>query len=317
MRKLCLAVLLLFLVGCSDQPVMVESPLFSEGWGAADGDVDPALQLTHMLDVVNAALAEQGLEYRAAMVEYLTGAGDAAGAEVISKYVGNKQLEHDFVPFDSRRAWSGSLTGTDDDITYAVDQTLDAVPPFGGLSAAQTDAAIDRAMATWDGQTCSHLPITQNPDYGIDIGVIAYQYGFGGSGYILADVQHAGWRDINFGGGVIGATFTFVFIDGSGNPTDIDNNGKQDVAFREIYYDPSFSWADDGATDVDVEAVALHEMGHGLSQAHFGNIFFMNDGSVKRAPAAVMNSYLLGQTRTLLGTDVGGHCANWGPWPSY
>ena len=313
MRYLRLALLPLLLVACSEQPVSVESPLFSE----AGGDDDPVTQLTNMLDAVNVALGEQGMEYRVAMVEYLTGAGDAAGAEVISKYVGNKQLGEDFAPFDPRRRpWSGWLIDPDDDITYAVDQTLDAVPPFGGLSAAETDAAIDRAMATWDGQTCSSLPITQNPDYGIDIGVIAYMLGLGGSGYILADVQHAGWRDINFAGGVVGATFTFIFIDGEGNPTDIDNDGKLDVAFREIYYDPSFSWADDGATDVDVEAVALHEMGHGLSQAHFGNIFFMNNGSVKRAPAAVMNPYLLGQTRMLLGTDVGGHCSNWGPWPN-
>ena len=65
-----------------------------------------------------------------------------------------------------------------------------------------------------------------------------------------------------------------------------------------------------------VEAVALHEIGHGLSQGHFGNIFIKNNGSVKRAPAAVMNPFILGQTRTLLGTDNGGHCSNWGSWPN-
>lgn len=98
--------------------------------------------------------------------------------------------------------------------------------------------------------------------------------------------------------------------------TDIDDNGKLDAAFREIYYDPSPNWADDGVTDFDVEAVALHEAGHGLSQAHFGNIFFKNDGSVKRAPAAVMNPFILGQQRSLLASDDGGHCSNWAQWPS-
>jgi hypothetical protein len=280
------------------------------------GGGDAAAAILATMDAVNAGLAAEGADYRVAMAEYVTGAGDQAGATVISKNVGNKQLGFDFVPFDGRRGWSGPAGGPMDDITYAIDQTGDAVPPFGGLTAAQTDAAIVRAMGTWDAQQCSSLPLLRNPDFGIDIGVIAFIFGLGGSPFVFADVQHAGWRDINFGGGILGATFTFGFIDGSGNFTDVDNNGKLDAAFREIYYDPSFSWADDGVTDFDVEAVALHEVGHGLSQAHFGNIFIKNDGSLKRAPAAVMNPFILGQTRSLLGTDNGGHCSIWGSWPN-
>ena len=275
-----------------------------------------------MLDDMNVALAGEGADYRAVMVEYVTGAGDEAGATVISKDLGNKQLGFDFVPFDVRRAgtpftnggWSGSVAGPDDDITYAVDMTGDAVPPLGVLSAAQTTAAINAAMATWDGQTCSNLPITMNPDFGLDLGVIL-------GGALVADIMHAGWGNF-FGGGVLGAAFTFGFIDGSGNFTDIDNNGKLDAAFREIYYDgffPAFPtpwpWNVDGS-GIDVEAVALHEAGHGLSQAHFGNIFIKNDGSLKRAPAAIMNPFILGATRTLLGTDKGGHCSNWAQWPN-
>ena len=242
------------------------TPLFSEQAAS-----DAAAAIAEMMDEVNVALEAQGADYRVAMAEYVTGDGDEAGATVISKDLGNKQLAFDFVPFDARRAgWSGPAGGPTDNITFAVDQTGDAVPPFGGLSAAATTAAIQRAMGTWDGQICSTLPINQNPDFGIDIGVIAFIFGLGGSPFVLADVQHAGWRDINFGGGVLGATFTFFFP----SPGDIDNNGKLDAAFREIYYDPSFSWADDGVSNVDVETVALHEAGHGLSQAHFGNIFF-------------------------------------------
>ena len=274
---------------------------------------ETAEAITAMMDTVNAELAAQEADYRVVMAEYVTGEGDQAGATVISKDVGNKQLDTDFVPFDARRAgWSGPVGGANDDITYAIDMTGDAVPPNGGLTAAQTDAAIDRAMATWAAQTCSTLSITQNPDFGIDIGFVAFFSGLGGSPCIFADVQHAGWRDIDFPPGVLAATFTASFFPF----TDIDNNGKIDVAVRETYYDPSFSWADDGVTDFDVEAVALHEAGHGLSQAHFGNIFFKKDGTVKRAPAAVMNPFILGQQRTLLGSDVGGHCSNWADWPN-
>lgn len=317
-----------FVVGCSDQPLPTGSneagpapefaaPTFNAKSGANASDL--AAAMSAMLDDVNVALVAQGADYRAVMVEYVTGDGDEAGATVISKDVGNKQLSFDFVPFDARRAgWSGPTGGPDDDITYAVDMTDDAVPPIGGLTGAQTTAAIDAAMATWEARTCSNLPITQNPDFGIDIGFFAFLVLGSGSPFILADIQHAGWRDIDFEAGILAATVTFGFTGGTcaGPFTDIDANGKCDTAFREIYYDPSFSWANDGGTNFDVEAVALHEAGHGLSQAHFGNIFFKNDGSVKRAPAAVMNPFILGQTRTLLGTDNGGHCSIWEEWPA-
>jgi len=301
--------------------------VFAKGGGRGpSGGAEQAIRA--IMDTANAQLEAEGASYRVAMAEYVTGGGDEAGATVISKDVGNKQLAFDFVPFDARRLWSGPVVGPTDDITYAVDTTADAVPPIGGLTGAQTDAAIVQAMGTWDAQTCSTLPITRNPDFGIDIGVVRFFSFFppftdppftDGSPFIFADVQHAGWRDIDFPVSILAATFTFGFIDLAQLPsivfTDIDNNGKLDAMFREIYYDPSFSWADDGATNSDVEAVALHEAGHGLSQAHFGNIFFKNDGSLKRAPAAVMNPVILDQERSLLGTDASGHCGNWGTWP--
>ncbi len=102
----------------------------------------------------------------------------------------------------------------------------------------------------------------------------------------------------------------------SGAVTYIDVNGKADVACREIYYDPSFSWADDGVSNFDVETVALHEAGHGLSQAHFGKVWFKENGELKASPRAVMNALYAGPLRSPLGTDKGGHCSNWANWPN-
>ncbi len=273
-------------------------------------------EFSDMMATVNAGLAEEGADYRLEMVEWMAGPGsEEMGQTIFFNNRGNKQLAFDFVPFDGRRGWSGPSGGPMDDITYAIDQTFDAVPPFGGLSAAQTTAAIQSAMGTWHGQDCSTLPIVQNPDFGLDLGVVAFIFGLGGSPFVVADVMHAGWRDINFGGGVIGATFTFGFIDGAGNFTDIDNNGKLDAAFREIYYDPSFPWAING--NIDVETVALHEAGHGLSQAHFGKLFRTDaNGFFHFAPRAVMNAGYTGPQQALLGTDNAGHCSIWGSWPN-
>jgi hypothetical protein len=268
--------------------------------------------LARIMDEANVALARAGREYRVVKAEYLTApSGEDFGGTVLAKDVGNKRLPDDFVAHDvNREPWSGPVGGSNDNITYAVDQTGDAVPPLGGLTAAQTDAAIVRAMNSWDAVNCSDLSLERNDDFGIDIGVVADILGLGGSPFVVADVQHAGWRDINFAGTVLASTFTFVFVDDAGNLTD-------DVAFREIYYDPSFPYADNGVSNIDVESVALHEAGHGLSQNHFGKIWLTNNGELARSPFAVMNAGYTQPIRELTGSDNGGHCANWANWPNH
>ncbi len=298
-------------VACTDSPITTPRAVSTDvTFSAATGS-----ELVSYMDALNVQLEAEGAAYRAAAAEYVTPSdGGEAGATVLSKVVGNKQLTFDFVPFDPRRSWSGPAVGAQDNITFAIDQTGDAVPVFGGLTGAQTTAAILAAMATWEGLTCSTLPLSHNPDFGLDIGLIAFLNGLGGSPFIFADVQHAGWRDINFAGGILGVTFTFIFVVG-GQPTDIDNNGVSDAAFREIYYDPSFSWANNGVANIDVQTVALHEAGHGLSQAHFGTVALKSDGSLLAAPRAVMNALYAGPLRALHGSDNAGHCSNWAAWP--
>jgi hypothetical protein len=276
-------------------------------------------ELVAIMDRVNVSLAGDGKSYRVAKAEYVTRPTDGNfGGTVLAKNVGNKQLPDDFVPNDPNRAeWSGTPGGADN-ITYAIDQTTDAVPLLGGMTAARTDAAIERAMGSWENVGCSQLGLTRNPDFGLDIGLVAFLNGLGGSPFVFADVQHAGFRDINFAGGVLGVTFTFIFIDEDGNEVDSDDDGRTDVAFREIYYDPSWGWADDGVNDddIDVESVALHEAGHGLSQGHFGKVWLKNDGSLAASPRAVMNALYAEPFRSLVGSDNGGHCSNWSQWPN-
>lgn len=309
----CAGTVIAACVACTDASVVSPRPVSSEVTFAA---ADPGVELVSYMDALNVQLAAQGANYRAMQAEYVTSPDSGqAGNTVLAKSVGNKHLTFDFVPFDPRRVWSGAGGGGSDDITYAIDQTGDAVPPLGGLTGAQTTAAILAATATWEGVSCSTLPLTQNPSFGLDIGLVAFLNGLGGSPFVFADVQHAGWRDIDFAGGILGVTFTFIFVDGGGNPTDIDNNKVGDAAFREIYYDPSFTWRTNGG-NIDVETVSLHEQGHGLSQAHFGMVFFKNNGSLAAAPRAVMNALYAAPLRQLQGSDNGGHCSNWAAWPN-
>jgi hypothetical protein len=261
------------------------------------------------LSAVNATLEAGGSNYLLDRVEYLTSSdgSDEVGQTVFFNNR-TKQLGVHFVPGDPRRGGRAN-------ITYIVDQAEGAID---GLTVGQTTAAIDRAMATWNGVNCSTIPITKMPDIpGLDIGIIESLLGQTGGPFRLADITHAGWLPANvLPPNVIGVTFTFIFIDpATGAPSDIDNNGQLDVAFREILYNDRFVWRING--NIDVQTVALHESGHGLSQGHFGKAFGTDaNGKIHFAPLAVMNAAYTGVQQDLLGTDNGGHCSIWGSWPN-
>ena len=199
---------------------------------------------------------------------YTTGEGGEIGRTIYFSHNGNKQVGADFVP-------ELSIDGTSD-VTYYIDGNR----PTADVGVATSSAAISRAMSTWDAITCSDLGMTQVPyDASTTTGFVSDFFGFGGSPDYVADVTHCGWLPgaffdaIDPGGSnyILGITFTLIFVDGGGNPTDFDNNKKLDVAWREIYYNDEFTW-NDGAT-YDIETIALHETGHGLSQDHFGKAF--------------------------------------------
>jgi len=266
-----------------------------------------------MLDNLNVSLAGLGENVQVEMIEWIT-APDAPelGRTVYASNRGNKELSSHWVPYDPNR---GGVRY----ITYINDLTEGATA--SGLTAAQTDAAIGRAMQTWEDQTCSEIPLVDLGSYDFDFGYVQYLLGYGGVPGWAADLTQAGWLPKAFfnaiapGGGnfILGATFTFIWTDGNG-PTDQDNNGRNDTAFREVYYNNAFPWAIDA--NYDVETVVLHEAGHGLSQGHFGDIFRDGAGGLHFAPRAVMNAAYSGVQQELTGTDIGGHCTNWGSWPN-
>jgi len=265
-------------------------------------------QLMVLMQNVNVGLEAENANYRLDRIDFLTpGDSDEVGQTVFFNNR-TKQLGAHFVPGDPRR---GGRTN----ITYLVDQAEGAID---GLTVAQTTAAIDRAMATWDGVNCSTIPITKMPDIpGLDIGIIEQLLGQPGGPAFLADITHAGWLPAGvLPPNVIGATFTFMFVDpATGGPSDIDNNKQIDVAFREILYNDRFVWSING--NIDVQTVALHESGHALSQGHYGKAFGTDsNGKIHFAPLAVMNAAYTGVLQDLQGTDNGGHCSIWGSWPN-
>lgn len=320
---------------CADQPVAPDAGSEvtavgpNEALAARGGGAEQAVDhstLVAALAEANADLADRGLAIH--KVEYVTAAGSQMmGQVVFANDRGNKQLDAHWVPEDPRRDERTN-------ITYAIDGT--EASTSNGVMASDVVDAVDAAMATWDETTCSDPQITRLGVTSFDAGFVELlldlelETDFGGSGPLNVDILHAGWLPAEFFDAlaedgsqfILGVTFTIVFVDGMGNETDIDGNGKADAALREIYYNDAFPWGIDvtgtAADDpIDVETVVLHEAGHGLSQGHFGRIFgTLANLRLHFSPEAVMNAAVFGLKQDLLGSDVGGHCSIWGSWPN-
>lgn len=270
---------------------------------------DRGFDLEARVAEINDQLVAYGLQLE--KMEYFS--MDAAGQTVFFDDRGNKQLDSEFLPNDPRNA----LPGTD--IAYAIDGT-EAVTASG----LNTIPIIDTAMSTWDGVKCSDgLGIYNAAVFPFDVGFVSsFFFGVGtGSGFFPGVILHAGNLPSSFfdlvapggGSGILGVTFTLTWIE------DLDEDGKPDVALKEIYYNDAFNWQDAVAAGggVDFETVCLHEVGHALGQAHFGKLFRTeSNGKLHFAPRALMNAGYTGVNRVVEKTDKAGHCSNWGNWPN-
>ena len=270
---------------------------------------DPAV-LARMQQI-NAALRSLGLDIAVEQIDFFTiGQGRPSNrmhAQTI-RWVAN----------DPRRLADG------ENITYLVDQSDGATA--SGLTSAQTEAAIDRSLNTWQANRCfSKVDIVKRADSGADPDIFDSFFGFGGFGTpFLADIVNAGWLPRAFfeavggpggGRGILAFSVTFIFINADGSPTDINGDNRLDAALNEVYYNNTFGQA---GTDrvgnpwginvalpgIDVETVALHENGHSLGIGHFGP-----------PPAAVMNPVYAGIRQSPRAVDSAGMCSVWASWP--
>jgi hypothetical protein len=278
------------------------------------------------MEQINRQLKKRKLNISVEAIEFFTIGGGRPTNRI-------HQTPFRWVPNDPRRAADG------DNITYLVDQSDGATA--SGLTSAQTEAALDRALGTWntDESCLSNVDIVKRADTGADPDIFDSFYGFGRYGNpFLADITQAGWLPRAYfeavggpggGDGILAFSVTFVFDNPDGSVTDINGDNYLDTALNEVYYNDNFGdpkapprvlpdgtidedgresnpWGIDIALPgIDVETVGLHENGHSLELGHFGP-----------EPVAVMNPVYAGIRHSPFPSDHSGMCAVWASWPN-
>lgn len=184
------------------------------------------------------------------------------------------------------------------------------------LDPAVAEASLDRATTSWASQSCLNgAKVVKRTDTGVDADIFDAILGYGDYGdWRLADIVHGGWMPSSFfdavngpgsGDTVLAFSVTFVFVGPDGNPSDINKDGYLDTAANEIYYNDGFSWLLDAKGGIDLESVALHEVGHSLGLGHVGPPL-----------EAIMNPVYAGVRHDLLPLDRAALCSVWSRWPN-
>lgn len=306
------AVVLLGLVAACERPPQQATAPAMPRLSAAKVAEPQDTALLRRVNQINTQLAAQGLRIAIEGIDFFTIGNGRPGIRI-------HQQPFRWVPNDARRLADGT------NITYIFDQSGGATA--SGLTAAQTEAAFDAALATWGSDnSLKKVTIVKRPDPGTDITIFDAFFGFGGFGDpFAADIVEAGFFPRAFfdavggpggGRGILAFSVSFIFVDGNGNPTDINGDNYLDTALNEVYFNNTFGdpsndrvgnpWAiNQPLPAVDVQTVALHENGHSLELGHFGP-----------PPIAVMNPVYGGIRQLPLSSDDAGMYAVWGSWPN-
>ena len=133
---------------------------------------------------MNDQLAASGKSVRIEKVEFST--CDKVGPTVYANDRIHKLDSHWF-PYDPWRFGSRDIYWATDNVDQVVD-----------ISWADADAAIGRAMNTWNTTQCANIPLVEVNDSGLDLGYVQYLVGMGGVAGWLADITHAGWLSGTF-----------------------------------------------------------------------------------------------------------------------
>ena len=341
------------LVACGDQqPTAPPSAQRFEAQGdfKRSSGSDEVGKVSAALGRINRRLAATGSNLRVFKAEarYAAKGANEATSTLIFANDRVRGLIAEWVEGDERRDGRRGVTYAFDPVlqTSAFGlSNLPAIETNGGTglrlsTQAELETYLEEGMQAWRSRKCSDSPIERvsvaagtDPDQLDEFFLL--EQGPSANYVQPADIVQAGWQPPLFFNNytpdgatfILGVTFTFIFVDDQETeeedddvPTDVDGNGKLDAALREIYYNPSFIWTNQGTSGfIDFFSILTHETGHALDLAHFGKVFITkkdaSDGiditDVKYAPEALMNAVYVDGRGNILGTDNSSFCQIW------
>ncbi len=275
--------------------------------------------LQSFVDAANARLAALGARFTIHHAEWIDASGNTNAAKIVFANDRTLRLGSRWVPGDPRRGATGA------------DLTEGSFAPYAVANGAiPTEAIVDATFDTWNAVSCSNLRVDKvSIPSGVFPSAILSLPGYTSDPF-AADISTIGFLpgwlfDAVLGpgasGSVLGVTFTSVWVDIDGNPTDIDHDHRDDTAFKEVWYNDDFLWTDQGGTVfdpfVDIQTIALHENGHAVELGHFGKLtaHYTKKGlRIQASPRAVMNATYLGTLHRPRGTDIAAMCSDYGSW---
>lgn len=206
-------------------------------------------------------------------------------------------------------------TGGNSQLSYVLDRS--DYPDY--LDEDLISQSLNNAFATWEDVESADISFIEKEDKGGDYDYWDKGWDKGedpqealpeldpGAELYFANIIIGGWlpqeyfESLETGGGtsILGVTWIFGFLPQGGEPAgpngflDADEDGFDDFAFCEIYFNDYFSWEVNGS-DYDIETVALHEIGHSLGLDH------------SSSPDAVMYPDYQGLRQELSSDDITG-----------
>ena len=183
---------------------------------------------------------------------------------------------------------------------------------YTGDVSSDVDGALRSAYKTWadvdpqDGLSFEFLPDGGNydPDGGNYDAFDTYPPNLDqGSDWNYANIVMGGWLplsyftnlDPNNGANILAVTWTAKLRGGSGP--------RKPTWHSEIFFNDGWTWADNESAGIDIETVALHELGHAIGFGH---------GTVDDGVDSIMDPFYSGKQRTLFLDDIDGMTALYG-----